>query len=503
MKSSLFLSILIPLGLLLSNAFSSCETTPKDPASDFEKFIQQAHERGQFNGNILVLKAGEVIYQKAIGLQNIDPLDSLNLKSIFRLGSVSKQFTAMGIMILKEQGKLDYDQDIKTIIPELPYEGITIRHLLHHVSGLPDYYFHMVQDWKPELDIEDPGRSLSGNEDVIAFLAAKQFPLVFETGSKWEYSNTGYVLLASIVARVSEMPFEDFLKEQIFLPAEMHATSVYKYVYGNDPQMPHRTYGFRTALDGNTLLPHDAHFLNAVQGDGGIYSTLEDLLKWDRILYTEKLVSKVTLEEAFTSRILENGTDTQYGFGWFCYQSELGRKVVFHSGGWVGFVTNIHREIEEDHCIIILTNNTTPYIGGIIEGANHLLHGKEAALPKRSLYQEMGKVVINEGGEKAKEHYEQLKLMAAHEYDFNEHQLNNLGYQLLNEGYLEEALTIFKINVEAYPEVANTYDSYGDGLLAAGDTLKALNYYRKAVELDSSFQIAKEKIERWNHLEKK
>lgn len=264
----------------------------------------------------------------------------------------------MGIMILEEVGKLSYDQDIKNYIPELPYKGISIRHLLNHVSGLPDYVDLMDQTWKPELKFDDPERLISGDADIIKSLVEKKPDILFPPGEKFEYSNTGYVLLAVIIERVSGLPFGQFLKERIFIPTGMESTLVYDYIPGPDPSLPLRVYGYMTDTESGDWHSLDAHYLNGAQGDGGIYSTLQDLARWDRMLYTDELVTRETLEEAFKPARLNNGESTKYGFGWFIGESPTHKKVDEHGGGWVGFRTYIYREIEENNCIILLSNNS-------------------------------------------------------------------------------------------------------------------------------------------------
>ena len=197
---------------------SSCQAQ-QDPRTDrYARFLSEAHARGQFNGVALVYDRGKVVYEEAMGVRSIDPLDTLDLNSQFRLASVSKQFTAMAIMQLKESGKLRYDQDIRDFIPELPYTGITIRQLLHHVSGLPDYEPLMDRNWKTDLKYDDPARYTDGNPEIIRMLAAKKPPVLFKPGAQWMYSNTGYNLLATIVARASGVSFAEYTKQHIFDP---------------------------------------------------------------------------------------------------------------------------------------------------------------------------------------------------------------------------------------------------------------------------------------------
>ncbi|WP_147296649.1 serine hydrolase domain-containing protein [Flagellimonas nanhaiensis] len=480
--------------LVFTFTFLACQTDKEVQTNKYDTFLSQVYGRGQFNGNALILKDGKIVFQGAYGIGNIAPIDSLKLNSVFRIGSVSKQFTAMGIMILKDKGKLSYDQDIRDFIPELPYEGITIRHLLNHVSGLPDYTGMMNKNWKTELKNNDPQKLVSGNDDLIRMFAQEKPEVYFKPGEKWEYSNTGYVLLATIVSRSSGVSFGQFLKEHIFKPAGMEDTSVYKYIPGSDPQMPMRVYGFRTELNGVDRVSTDYHYLNGVAGDGGIYSTLADLLKWDRILYTERLVSKNTLKEAFDSTVLNNGEIENYGFGWRITQSPNGKKAVYHSGGWVGFSSYIYREIEEDNCIIFLANNSTKYLWGVTDPLINMLHDLPVEMPKLSIREVIGKTIFNTGIEAAIKQYKELKDNEPESYDFKEKQLNFLGYQLLQMDLINEAVEIFRINKDEYPQSANTYDSYGDALLAKGDEVNALINFKKAYELDPTLKETKEKI---------
>ncbi|MEO8066248.1 MAG: serine hydrolase domain-containing protein [Flavobacteriales bacterium] len=484
--------VLVPI--LFLSLLTSCQAQQEAQPNKYEQYLSEASARGQFNGAALVFDKGRVVYQGAFGIRSIDPVDSLDVNSQFRLASVSKQFTAMAIMLLKEQGKLGYDQDIRDFIPELPYEGITIRHLLHHVSGVPDYEPLMDQNWKPELKYDDPARYTDGNADVIKMLVKLKPPVLFKPGEKWQYSNTGYNLLGTIVARASGVSFAEYTQKHIFEPADMSRTVMYDFVIGPDPKMPDRAFGFQTQWNGTDRIPADSHYLNPGQGEDGVYSTVGDMLKWDRILYTDKLVSKATLEEAFTPSVLNNGDTTDYGFGWFIQKSPTGKRMVTHSGGWLSFGTYIVREIEEDKCIVLLQNNSTS-LWGIVVGLTDLLYGESAALPPLSIRREMGKLVATEGVERAVAQYKKWKSEKPAGYNFNETELNNLGYELVWAGRAEDGAAIMKLNLDEYPNSANVYDSYGDALLAKGDTTNALANFKKCFAMDATMTATKEKIE--------
>ncbi|HRH37296.1 MAG TPA: serine hydrolase domain-containing protein [Flavobacteriales bacterium] len=482
------------IALFFLSLLTSCAAQPAAQPNKYEAYLSEASARGQFNGAALVYDKGKVVYQGAFGIRSIDPIDSLDVNSQFRLASVSKQFTAMAIMILKEQGKLSYDQDVRDFIPELPYAGITIRHLLHHVSGVPDYEPLMDQYWKPELKYDDPARYTDGNAEVIRMLAEKKPPVLFKPGERWEYSNTGYNLLGTIVARASGVSFAEYTQKHIFDPAGMSQTVMYDFVIGPDPKMPHRAFGFQTEWNGTDRIPADSHYLNPGQGEDGVYSTVGDLLKWDRILYTDKLVSKATLEEAFTPGVLNDGTATDYGFGWFIQKSPTGKRMVTHSGGWLSFGTYIVREIEEDKCIVILQNSSTA-LWGVVAGLTDLLYDKPAALPPLSIRRAMGKLVASEGVESAIARYKKWKVETPAGYTFNETELNVLGYELVWAGRAEDGAAILKLNLDEYPTSANVYDSYGDALLAKGDTANALLNFKKAFAMDATMTATKEKID--------
>lgn len=487
-------SLSIPLlaVLLIVSCSAQTKETPKDK---FGEYLAQAYARGQFNGTALVFDKGKIVYQGAFGVRGFDQPRPLDLNTRFRLASVSKQFTAMAIMVLKEDGKLDYDEGIRTFIPELPYAGITIRDLLHHVGGLPDYQWLMDHNWKPDLKYDDPERYITGNADILGSFAKLKPPVRFAPGEQWEYSNTGYNFLATIVSRASGMPFAHFLKERLFDPAGMSNTVVYDYVAGPDPNMPDRAFGFWTDWNGTDRRNTDAHYLNRAAGEDGVYSTVGDLLKWDRILYTDKLVPKAAIDEAFTSGVLNNGDSTGYGFGWFMERSPTGKKMVTHSGGWAGFSTYILRGIEEDKCLVLLMNNSTEYFWGLVKGMTALLYDRPATLPPLFIREVMGKGIAKEGVGPAIALYRQYKTERPKEFVFAEDQLNPLGYWLLEAGRVDDAVAVLRLNAEEYPGSANVYDSYGDALLASGDSAQALLNFRKAFGVDGSLIATSAKIE--------
>ena len=458
----------------------------------FDSFLEQAYANRQFNGNVLVARKGDVVYHKSFGVGNIDPEIPLQLDSQFRLASVSKPFTAMAIMILKERDILDYDDLISKYLPELPYQGVNIRHLLTHSSGIPDYTYLFERYWDPDHEVFTEKR-YAHNGDVISMFVEHQPELLFSPGERYSYSNTGYVFLASIVERATETPFEKFLEENIFAPLGMSNTLLYSAI--RDDPMERRVYGYRLALDGDSHLPNDFHYMSGICGDGAIYSTTGDLFKWDRALYTGALLSQATLEEAFTPHVLNHGNLSRYGLGWGIDISLSGGKVVSHGGGWIAARTILHREIEDENCLIVLTNHTSRHFYALCETLEQILHGKSWEPLKPGIADIVGPVLETKGIENAVGEYYKRKTSQPSEFDFGMWELNYLGNRLVELDRLEEAIEIFRLNATQFPESPRVYSELGDAHLLNGDIERATTNYRKSLELDPENRYAQRKLD--------
>lgn len=350
-----FVHCLITLISCLTFLFIACSrpksrtTTPLD-----NKLTSLFASVPDFSGVVLIADKGQPIYQKAFGYKNFDTKAPMTTSAIFELASVSKQFTAMTIMMLKEEGKLAYDDLIEKYIPGLPYPGITIRHLLNHTSGLPDYQDVMDKHWNKN--------NVAGNADNIAYLIKYHPSKLFEPGAKYEYSNTGYMLLASITEKASGQDFIEFCRNRIFKPIGMVHTDI--RTLDEKTRLPEMAWGHMYVPEKKQYVRADsfpqfnyAIWLGNRKGPGRISSTASDLLKWDRALYTNKLVKQQTLADAFAAAKLNDGTVSPYGFGWELQQSDKLGKVVRHSGDNPGYKTQLIRYIDADKTIILLCNN--------------------------------------------------------------------------------------------------------------------------------------------------
>ena len=281
--------------------------------------------------SVIAIKDGKVLYKHAFGLADLDRHTRATTKTNYRLASVTKQFTAMSVMMLAERGEISFDQKLDTILAGLP-PGITIRHLLNHTSGLADY-----EDGATTFQLKD--------RDVLEILRKKD-RADFEPGSKYAYSNSGYSMLALVVENLSGMTFADFLKKNIFDPLKMSATIAHQE--GIDV-VRDRAYGH--SKDGEKFKRTDQSLTSAVLGDGGIYSSVEDLRKWDAALWANRLVSAETWKQAVTP----GPNAGSYGFGWEI-DSYKGRAVWRHGGSTIGFRTYIARFPKEHLTVIVLLN---------------------------------------------------------------------------------------------------------------------------------------------------
>ena len=357
---------------LIFISFSSCNQNVSSltcsQANKYSEFISCMKSKGLSTGNILVYEKGEIVFQSSNGLRAIDPIDSLTLNSQFRLASVSKQFTSVAVMKLKQEGKLDYDQKVSSILNDFPHDNITIKHLLQHTSGIADYIKIISQNYVPQNSTK---RDILGNNEILDIFYNSNPKLKFQPGEKYEYSNTGYLVLASIVEEVSKQHFREFLKENIFDPLNMNNTLLYSYKEGYDSDMPNRVFGYSLNEDKDGYEINDYHIVNDVRGDGGIYSTINDLFKWNMALLDYKVVPKKLLDEAWRVGTLNNGEDFGYGYGWVIGESSK-PKSVFHSGGWVGFVTYLYNEIDTKSGYVILTNDSSRVLVDIINSINSI-----------------------------------------------------------------------------------------------------------------------------------
>ncbi len=303
-------------------------------------FFNRTFGTRSFNGSYLIAKDGQIIAEGYKGYRDPVLKDAvLTPFDAFHLASVSKTFTAMAILKLWENGKLDLDNDLSQYFNQFPYPGTTIKMLLNHRSGLPNYTNYLdVYNWDKN--------KLATNLDVLATLYTMKPGLQFPTGKRFSYCNTNYALLALIIEKVSGMSYNQYLDETFFKPLHMNDTYVFKQE-DFDRSLPSFEWNNRK---------YGLEFMDLVYGDKNIYSTVRDMLKWDNALYNGSLFKDSTLAAAFAGYSYERSGTRNYGLGWRLTELENGKKIVYHNGWWHGNNTVFIRLPEERATIILLGN---------------------------------------------------------------------------------------------------------------------------------------------------
>jgi CubicO group peptidase (beta-lactamase class C family) len=457
MIPSLLKVILLSFTILLT---SLTNAVAQNKAAELDKLMNQAHLNGVFNGSVLVAENGKVIYRKAFGYANKETKQLLKPEFCFDLASVSKQFTAMGVMILKERNKLSYDDKITKYFPEFPVYGkdITIRNLLNQTSGMPLY-----QPFATKYNLT--------NAAILEIIEQRE-SLDAGIGERYVYNNAGYVMLAMIIEKVSNRSLAEFLKENIFKPLKMKNTLV-----GDTPKID-----LKNRAIGYTVIGELDDYVVSHTGSTSMFSNVDDLFLWDQALYTEKLVFKKTLEEAFTPVVLNDGSVSNYGFGWFLTPE---KKSVNHSGSDFGYRTFIMKDLEKKNTYIWLTNAGNAILKDEMNVAiENILASKPYEIPKITVISELQKALeVNSVDDAIAIASTSIK-SSPNLFMMDDAAINELGYKYLNDKKLEDAFSIFKFNVTLNPNSSNVYDSLGKIYLLQKDTVNAIENYKKSVALN-------------------
>jgi CubicO group peptidase (beta-lactamase class C family) len=458
--------------IALSLIILQASALAQNKVREIDDLMSLYHKYQQFNGSALVADNGKVIYKKGFGLANMEWNIPNEPDTKFRLGSITKQFTATLILQLVEQGKIKLDGKVSDYLPDYRKDTgakMTIHHLLSHTSGVPNY-------------TASPGffENVSRNPfKVDAFV--KQYAsgdLEFEPGAKFNYSNSGYFLLGAIIEKVTGKPYEQVLKENILDPVGMKNTGYDHF----GTILNKRATGYVKTQAGYENAPYLD--MTIPYAAGSLYSTVEDLFLWDQALYGEKVLTAASKELMFKPN-LEN-----YGYGFGIRKASLGPNkmvvpVIEHNGGINGFSTTIVRLVGDKRLIVLLDNTSQGrYLDGMALAITNILYDQPYESAKQSIADTLLKTVVDKDVASAIKQYRELKETQAKEYDFNEGELNTLGYRLLQMKKVAEAIEIFKLNVEAYPGGFNPYDSLAEAYMTHGDKELSITNYKKSLELN-------------------
>ncbi|HAP02282.1 MAG TPA: serine hydrolase [Bacteroidetes bacterium] len=312
-------------------------------------FTYRAKKLG-FNGNVLVIQKGVLLYENSFGYENYRKKTPLSAASKFQLASISKTFTAVAVLHLIEIGKLSLNDSIQSFYPDFPIHNITLKLLLSHRSGLPDYRFAYE-------DSASLGFGKIDNQMLIQWMTKNPPPLQFQPDRKFTYCNTNYAVLAAIVEHVTGMKFDVYMQQYILRPIGLNHT--YIITTADTAINSHKTTGYNSNW---SEIPRDG--FDGIVGDKGVYSTTEDLQTWYRMLNSDCFLKKETLAMAFEPRSFEKQGKKNYGYGFRINEYEPGKKCIYHNGWWKGYNTAFYTNPQEEYCIIVLGNrfNKSPYM---------------------------------------------------------------------------------------------------------------------------------------------
>jgi CubicO group peptidase (beta-lactamase class C family) len=458
---SLFL-LLAPPAQILAN----------DHAAQIDELVGIYFQEDRFNGTVLVAEGGEIIYKKGWGMANKEWNIPNGPRTKFRIASMSKQFTAMLIMQLVEEGRLALDDRLTDHIPEFRRDTgdrVTIHHLLSHTSGLPDYS-------------DAPGfwNDLMRHSMTPAFVidSLSSDDLHFEPGTEYRYNNGGFYLLSLIIERITGHSFAAALREGIFDPLGMNDSGL------DVPEtiLENRADGYEQFVDGFENAPYRQ--IDNLLGTGAIYSTVEDLYLWDRALYTDRLLGPEYRAIMFTPCL----EDYAYGMG--VRRIPLGESgdstfYMGHSGSVAGFNSRIVRLPEDGHCIILLGNIAGwTQLSAMYRGIINILYDLDSELPRKSIAKALYRTIMEEDLETALARYERLKAEQPDTYDFDEDELNSLGYRLMRTGRVNQSVAILRLNADNYPDSWNVWDSLGEALFRDDRIEEARAAHRRSLELN-------------------
>jgi CubicO group peptidase (beta-lactamase class C family) len=338
--------------------------------SFIDSLLTASYKKGLFNGTILVAEKGRILYSGAFGYSNLKTKDTLSTHTPFQLASVSKMFTAAAIMLLKDKGLLEYDDDIRVYIPEFPISGISVRNLLNHRSGLQNYIYVADKYWDRT--------KVMNNSDIPALFKNNNIKPYFPPNHHFNYCNTNYALLALIVEKISGFSFPDFMKTFIFRPLKMNNSYVYCKVDNNF--IKGSAIGFSYFYRGG-MKEEIPDYLDGVTGDKGMYSSVEDLFLFDQALYNCPFMKAKTISEAFEPLADDIGKNKTYGFGWRIRLGDEYKKEVYHYGWWRGFRTYFIREMSDKITVISLNNRSNVHINNIL--CKILWYGDQSQLSEK------------------------------------------------------------------------------------------------------------------------
>jgi len=469
------------VAIVLMAAFS---THAGNLSQELDSYLTAAHDQGVFNGAVLVAKADSILFAKGYGFADIEARIPITVDTKFRIGSLSKQFATVMILQLVEEGVIKLDAGISTYLPNYRRdtgERVTVDHLLKHMSGIPS--FTSQEYWTEYSNLEH-----SKDEFISRFLSGD---LEFTPDSTYRYSNSNHYLLAVIIENVTGESYQTNLRKRITEPLEMRSTGS----GFSDPSIQGLAQGYIKRL--NWYIPEPYTNSSTMLGTGDMYSTPLDFLRWNRAFKPGVLLSDSTITKMFTHYYRINRF-YGHGYAWDIYTMRLRDSdsliwLASYNGSFYGNFAAITRVMEDDYLIVFMSNTGQPPV--VADEIVNILHGRPYDL-RVPIRDRLANIIVDFGLDSALTEYRSAKETDTTFLMRSEKGINDLGYDLLWEGMIEESLAILRLNTEDHSGSWNVWDSYAEALLASGDTAAAITNYQKSLELDSPNQNAREMLER-------
>lgn len=462
--------------------FTGSAQLSKEKIQQVDALLRSYGAVKQFNGNVLVVQKGKPVFSKSYGYADFEWSIPNDKDTKFRIGSITKQFTAMLIMQLKQQGKLHLDSTVTTYLPWYRKEtgdSITIRHLLMHTSGLKNYTER--PDFRYTLAFS--------NLDPKAFAEKYcQADLEFKPGTKFKYCNTDYYLLGLIVEAISGKTYAQALQEMILDKAGMKHTGMDSIA----SLLPKRAKGYEYGFYGyENAIP--INMASSTYAAGAIYSTAGDLMRWQKALEGTLLLNEENKKVYFTPG------QGNYALGLYVNKTKDGKTVIGHPGSINGFAAFMIRFVE-DSIVIILLDNTAAVrrvnLDNISLGIYSIMMGIPPEAPRTPVAVPLTETYLHKGVEAMTARYQAIKLDTSYDVSKANTYLNNFGYDLLTKRRVKESLMVLKLAAQEFPESANTLDSYAEALLANGQYKPAMEYYERVLKLEPGNKNASDQLEK-------
>ncbi|TDB62692.1 serine hydrolase domain-containing protein [Arundinibacter roseus] len=461
-----------------------------------------------FNGGLVIMQKGEIIYQKSAGFANFEK-SILNTETTpFNLASISKPLTAVAIMQLVERNKLKLTDLVVSYLPDFPYKSVTIEQLLSHTSGLPE-----IDQFEKIFTQENPFNILSNLEIYEELVSKKAKPLA-EAGEKHFYNNLNYILLANLLEKVSKMSFSLYMKKNVFEKANMNNSYIRERISPNTARYFLPTFYDTTFVNTDSLKNQKIYTdynLGGTYGDNNVITTLQDMVLFDKALKSGKLLSQSAINQMYHPVRLKSGNffftggTKTYTLGWNVNEKNFaGQFVAWHDGSLVGLTTIYFKNLTDDVTYIMYENKNTPLFFRRFLAVSNIMDGIKPAdvSLQKSLVREFGFLLIQKGPHYATARFNELK--SNKDWYFQEHEMNELGYQLLlkseNQNYKELSIEVFKMNTLLFPESPNVYDSYAEALMTLGLNEEAIISYKKAILLNPKNEYAKTNLKKLEQL---